>query len=110
MTSGSRFTIKGACFGDRPGKVELIGNLPPDAQRAAFEEWTKNKIVAVMPRVSGADDGNVAVTVIAAGGQRSAAKQARFFVEREIVQVPAERWRPNESHIFRRRRGEKLGS
>lgn len=95
VTSGSRFTIKGACFGDRPGKVELIGNLPPEAQRAAFEEWTKNKIVAVMPRVSGADDGTVAVTVVAASGQRSAAKQAKFFAERETVRVPAERWRPS---------------
>ncbi len=95
VTSGNRFTIKGACFGDRPGKVELIGNLPPEAQRAAFEEWTKNKIVAVMPRVSGADDGTVGVTVVAAGGQRSAAKQARFFAERESVQVSAERWRPS---------------
>jgi len=95
VTSGSRFTIKGACFGDRPGKVELIGNLPPEAQRAAFEEWTKSKIVAVMPRVSGADDGTVAVTVVAAGGQRSAAKQAKFFAERETVQIPADRWRPS---------------
>jgi hypothetical protein len=94
VTSGGRFTIKGACFGDQPGKVELIGNLPSDAQRAAFEEWTNGRIVAVMPRVSGAVDGTVAVTVTGSSGNRSAAKQAAFFVERVSVAVPAERWRP----------------
>lgn len=94
VTSGGRFTIKGACFGAQPGKVELIGNLPSDAQRAAFEEWTNGRIVAVMPRVSGAVDGTVAVTVIGSSGNRSAAKQAAFFVERVSVAVPAERWRP----------------
>jgi len=48
--AGGAFSIEGICFGDRAGSVELIGQFPGGTLRPAFQEWTNERIVAVMPR------------------------------------------------------------
>ncbi len=96
ITPGQTFTISGACFGNQPGSVELIGQFKTGTLNLWFSAWKDDEIVAAMPSVSsGTLDQFVALTVIRSDRKRSAAKQASFVASRERVEVPADLWQPS---------------
>lgn len=96
LTPGGKVALEGYCFGDRTGRVELIGQFPGGALRSSFLSWDMTTIELAIPAdIRGAMDHFVAVTVVGADGRRSPAMQARFVAARERVSVPADRWKPD---------------
>lgn len=95
LTPGGKLALSGYCFGDRTGRVELIGQFPGGLLRSSFLSWDMTSIELAIPAdIRGAIDHFVAVTVIGADGRRSPAMQARFVAARERVPVPPDRWKP----------------
>jgi hypothetical protein len=96
LKAGGSATLWGQCFGDRPGRVEVIGQFPGGKLNLAFTAWDDNAIeLAVPATVRGAADHVVSVTVVAADGRSSPAMQAQFVAQRERVEVPARLWSPD---------------
>ncbi len=96
LIPGGTVTLDGRCFGDRAGRVEVIGQFPGGKLAPPFTAWDMNTVVIQMPaNVRGATDHSVAVTVVTAEGKTSAAMQAQFVAARERVEVPARLWSPN---------------
>lgn len=94
-TPGNPFRVSGYCFGSAPGRIEFIGNLPRDLQRASFTTWSDASVDVVMPPVRGATDGQLAVTLVTADGRRSAAQPVQFVASRETFRIPAAKIRPS---------------
>ena len=96
LIPGGTVTLDGRCFGDRTGRVEVIGQFPGGKLATPFTAWDMNTVVIQVPaNVRGATDHAVAVTVVTAEGKTSAAMQAKFVAARERVEVPARLWSPN---------------
>jgi hypothetical protein len=96
LTPNERFTIEGLCFGDTTGSVQVIGQFPGGNMKLVFERWTDDEIVAFVPKVVGAADHAVALTVVRTDKTRTAAAQAKFVATRERVEVPGRYWSPSE--------------
>jgi hypothetical protein len=98
VTPGERFTIAGACFGNQPGALELIGQFPGGTLRLDFFGWKDTEIIAATPSVRGAPDHVASITVIRPDGKRSTTKQITFTAARERVDVPAGLWSPSSQY------------
>ena len=95
---GKRVTVWGECFGDRTGRVEIIGPFPGGKLNPAFVSWDQNSIEFDIPSVRGATDSDGAtLTVVTADGKTSAPMQAQFVAARERIEVPDRLWSPNAS-------------
>lgn len=95
LKAGAAGTLWGQCFGDRPGRVELIGQFPGGKLTLPFKAWDQNSVELEVPAsVRGAPDHTVAVTLVTADGKTSAAMQAQFVAARERVDVPDHAWQP----------------
>ena len=92
--AGGAFSIEGICFGNQAGSIELIGQFPGGTLHPAFQEWTDDRIVAVMPALRGVSDQTAALTVVRADHTRSTAHPVKFVATRERIEVPASRWSP----------------
>ena len=98
---GGTAALSGQCFGDRPGKVELIGQFPGGKLTLPFMAWDNNAIELSIPMtIRGAADHVVAVTVVTAEGRTSTAMQAQFVAARERVEVPERLWSPSADFDF----------
>ena len=96
LIPGKRVTIWGECFGDRTGRVEIIGQFSGGKLNPAFVSWDQNSIELEIPaNIRGAADHAVALTVVTADDKTSAAMQAQFVAARERIEVPASQWAPN---------------
>jgi hypothetical protein len=93
--AGRSFVIEGYCLGDRPGNVELIGPFQGGRLQPAFQAWTEDRIVAVMPSLRGVPDQGVALVVTRADQARSSAYPIRFIAQRERVEVRPGMWSPD---------------
>lgn len=92
---GGRVEVWGRCFGDRVGRVEIIGQFPGGKLQAAFTAWDTGAVTIAIPgNVSGATDHTVAVSVVTAEGKVSPAMQAKLMAARERVEVPERLWSP----------------
>lgn len=95
LKAGGTATVWGQCFGDRPGRVEVIGQFPGGKMTLAFTAWDANAIALEIPAlVRGVPDHPVAITVVTADGKTSAAMLAQFVAARERVEVPERAWQP----------------
>jgi len=95
LRSGAKVAVWGRCFGERPGRVELIGQFPGGKLALPFTAWDNTGIELEIPAtVRGAADHVVAVTVVTADGKTSPAMQAQFVAYRERIEVPARLWSP----------------
>ena len=94
LKPGALVALVGECFGERLGRIELIGQFPSGRLALAARSWDNNTIEMAIPPVRGAPDHIVAVTVITAEGKASAAVRARFIATRERVEVPDRLWSP----------------
>lgn len=96
LKAGSQVALWGRCFGDRPGRVEIIGQFPGGKLQAGFASWDKGAVTIAIPgNISGAADHVVAVSVITADGKVSPAMQAKFVAARERIDVPDRLWSPD---------------
>lgn len=96
LTPGGTAILQGRCFGDRAGRVEVIGQFPGGKLLPAFKSWTDRRIEMQVPAdLRDASDHAVAVTVVTADGGRSTALQGRFVAARSRVQVPERNWTPS---------------
>ena len=100
LKAGGTATVWGQCFGDRSGKVEVIGQFPGGKLTLPFTAWDNNSIELSIPPVRGAADHVVAVTVVTADGKTSTAMQAQFVAARERVEVPDRLWSPGAGFEF----------
>lgn len=95
LMPGAKVRLWGLCFGDRPGRVEVIGQFPGGKLTPAFTAWDMTNIDLEIPaNVRGATDHAVSVTVVTADGKTSTAMQGQFVAARERVDVPESRWSP----------------
>ena len=93
---GGQVAVWGRCFGDRPGRVEIIGQFPGGKLLATFAAWDSGAVTLAIPgNISGATDHTVAVSVVTADGKVSPAMQARFVAARVRVDVPDRLWSPS---------------
>jgi hypothetical protein len=96
LKPGTKVTVWGRCFGDRPGRVEIIGQFPGGKLTPAFTAWDMTGIEIEIPaHIRGAMDHAVAVTIVTAGGHTTPAMQAQFVAARERVEVPDRLWSPS---------------
>ncbi|GEM_PF-5168561 len=101
LKPGGKVTIWGRCFGDRAGRVEIIGQFTAGKLKPAFTAWDMTGIEIEIPaNIRGAADHAVAVTVVTADGKTSAAMQAQFVAAREHIEVPANLWSPGAQFDF----------
>jgi hypothetical protein len=101
LKAGGTATVWGQCFGDRPGKVEVIGQFPGGKLVLPFLAWDNNSIELSIPlTIRGAVDHVVSVTVVSADGKASTAMQAQFVAARERVEVPDRLWSPGAGFDF----------
>ena len=101
LKAGGTASLSGQCFGDRPGKVELIGQFPGGKLTLPFMAWDNNAIELSIPMtIRGAADHVVAVTVVTTEGRTSTAMQAQFVAARERVEVPERLWSPSADFDF----------
>jgi hypothetical protein len=95
LKPGTRVIIWGFCLGDRPGRVEIIGQFPGGKLTPAFTSWNMTSVEIEIPaNVRGAIDHAVAVSIVTADGKTTPAKQAQFVASRERVDVPERLWSP----------------
>lgn len=92
LVANGRVTLTGYCFGDKPGRVEVLGQFAGGKLVPAFSAWTKTSITIDIPTSHGVGDGNVVVTVVSADNKTSNAVQAAFVATRERVEVPDRMW------------------
>ena len=101
LKAGGKATVSGQCFGDRPGRVELIGQFPGGKLTLAFTAWEPNTVELEIPMtIRGAPDHVVSVTVVTVDGKASPAMQAQFVAARERVEVPERVWSPAADFDF----------
>jgi hypothetical protein len=101
LKPGSRVMVWGRCLGDRPGRVEIIGQFPGGKLTPAFTSWEMTGIEIEIPaNIRGAVDHAVAVSVITAEGKTTPAKQAQFVAARERLDVPERLWSPTARFEF----------
>lgn len=95
LIPGKRVTIWGECFGDRTGRVEIIGQFPGDKLTPTFASWDQNSIEIEIPaNIRGAGDHATTLSVITADGKTSTSMKVRFMAARERIEVPAHLWSP----------------
>lgn len=95
LKPGAQLTIWGRCLGDRPGRVEVIGQFPGGKLTLPFTAWDMTGVTVEMPAtVRGAGDHAVAISIVTADGRTSPAMQASFVAARERVPVPDALWSP----------------
>jgi hypothetical protein len=95
LKPGTRVMIWGRCLGDRPGRVEIIGQFPGGKLAPAFTSWEMTGIEIEIPaNVRGAADHAVAISVVTAEGKTTPAKLAQFVAARERIDVPERLWSP----------------
>ena len=95
LIPGKRVTIWGECFGDRNGRVEIIGQFPGDKLTPAFASWDQNVIEIEIPaNIRGAGDHATTLSVITADGKTSTSVKVQFMAARERIEVPAHMWSP----------------
>ena len=95
LKAGSRVTVWGKCFGDRPGRIEIIGQFSGGKLSPAFAAWDNTGVELEIPAtIRGANDHIVAVTIVTADGKTSPAMQTQFVAARERIEVPARLWSP----------------
>ena len=98
LRAGGKVKLWGKCFGDRTGRVEVIGQFPGGKLAVAFTSWSQTLIEIDVPAtVRGAPDGTVAVTVVTAEGKATPAAQGRYVAARERVEVPDRMWSPGSA-------------
>lgn len=98
LKPGGKVTVWGECFGDRPGRVEIIGQFPGGKLAVAFTAWDMTSIdIEVPANVRGAADHYVAVSVVTADGKTTPAMQAQFIAARERIEIPERLWAPAAS-------------
>ncbi len=98
LYAGGKVKLWGKCFGERTGRVEVIGQFPGGKLTVAFTSWAQTLIEIDVPAsVRGAPDGTVAVTVVTADGKATPAAQGRYVAARERVEVPDRMWSPASS-------------
>ncbi len=96
LKPGGKVTLWGSCFGDRAGRVEIIGQFPGGKLKPAFTAWDMNGVELEIPaNIRGAMDHTVAVSIVTADGKTSAAMPAQFIAARERVEVPERLWSPS---------------
>lgn len=96
LRPGRHVAVVGRCFGDRPGRVELIGQFSGGKLTLPFMAWDKTGIdVEVPATIRGAGDHAVALTVVTVDGKSSPAMQAKFVAAQERVEVPERLWSPS---------------
>lgn len=101
LKAGARVMVWGRCFGERPGRVEIIGQFPGGKLQPAFTAWDNSGVEIEIPAtIRGAGDHVVALTIVSADGKASAAMQAQFVAARERVEVPANLWSPSAQFDF----------
>jgi len=101
LKAGGKATLWGQCFGDRPGRVELIGQFPGGKLTLAFTAWDPNGVELEIPAtIRGAPDHIVSVTVVTVDGKASPAMQAQFIAARERIEVPERLWSPAADFDF----------
>jgi hypothetical protein len=83
------FIIKGACFGDQPGTVEIrFGGSPATVYRPLVVGWESSKILAQVPKdVSGVPPTNVHVVVTTAQRRQAPPHTMAFWPRWERVSV-----------------------
>ena len=101
LKPGTRVMVWGRCFGDRPGRVEIIGQFPGGKLTPAFTSWEMAGVEIEIPaNVRGAIDHAVAVSIVTAEGKTTPAKQAQFVAARERIDVPERLWSPTAKFEF----------
>ena len=101
LKAGGKATVWGQCFGDRPGRVEIIGQFPGGKLTLAFTAWDANAVEIEIPAtIRGAADHVVSVTVVTVDGKASPAMQAQFVAARERIEVPERLWSPAADFDF----------
>jgi hypothetical protein len=101
LKAGGKATVSGQCFGDRPGRVEIIGQFPGGKLALAFTAWEPNTVELEIPAtIRGAPDHIVSVTVVTVDGKASPAMQAQFVAARERIEVPERLWSPAADFDF----------
>lgn len=96
ITPGGSFTVNGACFGDRPGDVQLIGQFAGGTLRPAITRWGASAVVVQMPALPDTAGHVLSVSVRrAADGRTSPAVQGRLVPVMREVDVPPAAWSPN---------------
>jgi len=83
LTPGGKFSVTGGCFGERPGRVDLIGQFPGGKLIVPFTGWDTSNVELDMPaNIRGAGDHAVALTVVTAEGRTTPAMQGRRILSR----------------------------
>lgn len=101
LKAGGKASVSGQCFGDRPGRVEVIGQFPGGKLTLAFTAWDPNTVELEIPAtIRGAPDHTVSITVVTVDGKASPAMQAQFVAARERVEVPEGLWSPAADFDF----------
>ena len=95
LIPGKRVSIWGECFGDRTGRVEIIGQFSGDKLTPAFASWDQNLIEIEIPaNIRSASDHATTLSVITADGKTSTSVKVQFVAARERIEVPAYMWSP----------------
>ena len=95
LKAGGKAAVWGHCFGDRPGRVEVIGQFPGGKLTLPFTAWDMTSVDVTIPAtIHGAADHAVAMTIVTADGKTTPAMQAKFVAARERVEVPDRLWSP----------------
>jgi hypothetical protein len=96
LMPGKRVTIWGECFGERTGRVEIIGQFPGDKLSPTFASWDQNSIEIEIPaNIRGAGDHATTLSVTTADGKTSTSMKVPFVAARERIEVPANLWSPS---------------
>ncbi|MEO8923299.1 MAG: hypothetical protein ABI330_10835 [Caldimonas sp.] len=99
LKPGGKVVVNGQCFGDRAGRVEIIGLFTSGKLDPAFTSWDMTGIEVQIPAdFLGIADTVVAVSVVTADGKATPATQAKFFAAREQVEVQPALWSPQAKH------------
>lgn len=98
LRPGATVTIDGLCFGNRTGRVEIIGQFPGNKLTLPFTAWDMTRIQIQVPgNIRGAADHAVSVSVVTAEGKVSPASVTQFIAARERIDVPERLWSPTSS-------------
>lgn len=108
LVPGELFMLKGACFGSRPGTVEIrFGGTPARVYPARIVDWQPGKIQAAMPAdITRTPPANVQVVVVTADARQAAPRGIAFWPRWEKVLLDPARTKNavchNELHYAQR--------